>query len=70
MVLRDLLKPVRDRRGWFSVFIVAFFLIVLTRVYGMFFTGAEYPVFYIFGFFLIDAVAIYVLWPLCPVRLR
>jgi len=71
----ELLSPARgwggrDKRVLISVFTAAIFLIILTRAYGMLFTGAKYPIAYIFGFFLIDAVAMYILWPLCPVSLR
>ena len=72
---REQLDPVRDRGGkdkriLIAVFTVAIFLIVLTRAYGLFFSGVKYPIPYIYGYFLIDAVAIYILWSLSPVRFK
>ena len=60
----------KDKRVLVAVFTAAIFLIVITRAYSVFFSGAKYPISFIYGFFLIDAMAIYILWSLIPVRLN
>ncbi|MCK4910733.1 MAG: hypothetical protein KAR83_03785, partial [Thermodesulfovibrionales bacterium] len=65
-----LIKPLREGRGWIAVFTVAFFLIAITRAYGAYFSGIKYPIFFLYGFFLIDLAAIALLWRLCPLRFK
>lgn len=57
----------KDKRYLIALFVTAFFLIAMTRAYGAYFSGIKYPIFYLYGFFLIDASAIALLWRLCPV---
>ena len=60
----------KDRRILFPVFVAAFFLIAVTRAYGTYFSGIKYPIFFLYGFFLIDLGAIALLWRLCPLKLK
>lgn len=60
----------KDRKNLIVFFIAAFFLIVVTRAYGTYFSGIKHPIFYLYGFFLIDLATIALLWRLCPLRFR
>ncbi len=60
----------KDRKLLVALFVVAIFLIAMTRAYGAYFSGIKYPIFYLYGFFLIDLAAIALLWRLCPLSLK
>ena len=60
----------KDRKLMIAVFTVAFFLIAVTRAYGVYFSGIKYPIFFLYGFFLIDLAAIALLWRICPLRFK